>query len=87
MRCGKSGYIYVADTGKNEGDIIHSSLSVWAKSLSLFPELTNFKKMYQEDNGVCLIHSGHRQDDKVRSSRPLSDVKGCGLGGNVKILQ
>ncbi|MFT4573304.1 MAG: methyl-accepting chemotaxis protein [Marinomonas primoryensis] len=79
MKFGKSGYIYVTDTGKNEGDIlIHPSLS--GKNLySLFPELNDtFKKMYQEDNGVVsysLKVTG--QDDKVRSSKAIyQHVKG-----------
>ena len=58
MRFGKSGYIYVTDTGKNEGDIlIHPSLS--GKNLyTLFPELNDtFKKCIKKTTAWCLIHS------------------------------
>ena len=79
MKFGKSGYIYVTDTGKHEADIlIHPSLS--GKNLyTLFPELNDtFKKMYQEDNGVVsysLKIAG--QDDKARSSKAIyQHVKG-----------
>ena len=79
MQFGKSGYIYVTDTGSNEATLlIHPSLA--GKNLyTEFPELKDtFKKMYQEDSGIvsyALKIAG--KGDKARSSKAVyQHVKG-----------
>jgi len=86
MRFGKSGYIYVTDTGKNEGDIlIHPSLS--GKNLySLFPELNGHlqKNVSRRQRRGVLFTQGHRprrQSSFVQGH--LSARKRLELGGNV----
>lgn len=79
MKFGKSGYIYVTDTGKNEGDIlIHPNL-VGKNLYTEFPSLKNtFQKMYQEDHGIIsytLQIAG--KGDTARSSKAVyKHVKG-----------
>ncbi|RBP80032.1 methyl-accepting chemotaxis protein [Marinomonas rhizomae] len=79
MTFGKSGYIYVSDTGENEGKLlIHPSLP--GKNLyTLFPELKNtFKDMYKDDSGIIsysLKIAG--KGEKSRSSKAIyQHVKG-----------
>lgn len=79
MQFGKSGYIYVTDTGADEGTLlIHPTLA--GKNLySLFPELkSTFQDMYKDDSGIIsysLKVAG--KDDKARSSKAIyQHVKG-----------
>lgn len=79
MQFGKTGYIYVTDTGSNEANIlIHPTLT--GKNLyTEFPTLKDtFKKMYQNDSGIVsysLKIAG--KDDAARSSKAIyQHVKG-----------
>ncbi|TYL46950.1 methyl-accepting chemotaxis protein [Marinomonas sp. IMCC 4694] len=79
MTFGKSGYIYVTDTGRNEANLlIHPNL-VGKNLYTEFPELTNtFKKMYQDNSGIvsyALQIQG--KGDTARSSKAVyQHVKG-----------
>uniref|UniRef100_A6VTS3 Methyl-accepting chemotaxis sensory transducer n=1 Tax=Marinomonas sp. (strain MWYL1) TaxID=400668 RepID=A6VTS3_MARMS len=79
MQFGKTGYIYVTDTGSNEAHIlIHPTLT--GKNLyTEFPTLKDtFKKMYQNDSGIVsysLKIAG--KGDEARSSKAIyQHVKG-----------
>ena len=70
---GKSGYIYVADTGSEEANlIIHPSLV--GKSLyKEFPDLkSSFQKMYQSDAGIFYYTARVAgQDQEARESKAI----------------
>ncbi len=70
---GKSGYIYVADTGADEAKlVVHPSLA--GKNLySLFPDLkANFREMYQSDAGIFYYTAKVAgQDKEQRESKAI----------------
>lgn len=76
---GKSGYVYVADMGSNEGNLlVHPSVA--GKNLyALFPALkSEFQKMFQSDNGVLYYTvKVDGQDSDARESKAIfQHVKG-----------
>ncbi|MFD1381927.1 methyl-accepting chemotaxis protein [Rhodanobacter aciditrophus] len=73
LKFGKSGYIYVADTGADEAKlVVHPSLA--GKNLySLFPDLkANFREMYQSDAGIFYYTAKVAgQDKEQRESKAI----------------
>ncbi|REG84959.1 methyl-accepting chemotaxis protein [Marinomonas pollencensis] len=70
---GKSGYLYMTDTGVNRGNfLLHPSQKIIGKNiLQMYPELTDaLNKMYQNEEGItryALKIPG--QDDSLRPSK------------------
>ena len=80
---GRQGYVFVADTGANEGNmLIHPSASVTGKNIfTLFPSVrSEFQKMFQNDDGVLYyrVQIQGQDADEQESKAIFQTVKGWG---------